>query len=39
MKDRCTELQKSQQTFEKEKTILDRQLEDVKARKVNYVFY
>ncbi|CAF1016796.1 unnamed protein product [Rotaria sordida] len=34
MKDRYTELQKSQQTFEKEQTSLSRQLDDVKARKI-----
>ncbi|CAF1014819.1 unnamed protein product [Rotaria sp. Silwood1] len=34
MKERYTELQKSQQTFEKEQTSLSRQLDDVKARKI-----
>jgi hypothetical protein len=39
MKDRFTELQKSQQTFEKEQTNLNSQLENVKARKVNIVIF
>jgi hypothetical protein len=38
MKDRFTDLQKSQQTVEKDQANLARQLEDVKARKVNEYF-
>jgi hypothetical protein len=38
MKDRFTDLQKSQQTVEKDQANLARQLEDVKARKVNKYF-
>ncbi len=38
LKDRYTELQKSQQTITKEQNDLGRQLDDVKARKVEINF-
>lgn len=38
MKNRHIELQKSQQTFEKDQSVIARQLDDIKARKVKYIY-